>query len=81
MAYDISVINALATLRLLAVDPKIEDALNALDNAGVFTALDEQVDYADPSDILTMAMIRSLPVLDPAEWGDTTAADIIARRN
>ena len=81
MAYDNSVINALATLRLLAVDPEIEDALNTLDNAGVFTALDVQVDYADPSDIMTLAMIRNTSVLDPAEWGDTTAADIIARRN
>lgn len=59
-------------------------AVNVLDNAGVFAALDEQTDYASAEEILAESARMSLEdqypnTLDPAEWGDTTSADVVGR--
>jgi hypothetical protein len=53
--FDPEVVKALAYLRLhVQVDARasVKLAFDALDNAGVFAALDEQVDYAQAEDIL-----------------------------
>lgn len=58
------VITALATLREVARRnrsvTRVVDAINTLDNAGVFAALDEQVGYADAESILAEAAALSL---------------------
>lgn len=77
-------IKALAALRVYAATYPtmgLSDAINALDNAGVFADLDEQTDYASAEDILAEAALASVPnTLDPAEWGDTTSADVAVRQ-
>lgn len=59
---------------------RMAELVNALDNAGVFAALDEQTGYAAAEDILAEAagdaLNKELGALDPAEWGDTTRADM-----
>jgi hypothetical protein len=59
--------------------------VNTLDNAGVFAELDEQTDYASAEEILAEAALDALEQKsgrwavadpDPAEWGDTTRADM-----
>lgn len=55
--YDKNVIEALARLRAHAhpigrMDDEMRQCFNALDNAGVFAALDEQTDYASAMKIL-----------------------------
>jgi hypothetical protein len=82
MTYNDETIQALARLREVAREGSIgmfsgiARDLNTLDNAGVFAALDEQTDYAPAVEILAeVAVVASRP-LDPAEWGDTTAADL-----
>lgn len=58
------VITALATLREVARRnrsvTRVVDAINTLDNAGVFAALDEQTGYADAVEILAEAAAISL---------------------
>lgn len=69
---------ALAVLRNFAkkAGPSpIREAINALDNAGVFAEIDERNDYASAEEILAEAAVEGLAPLDPAEWGDTTRAD------
>lgn len=88
MTYSDATIRALATLREAATHPEVggmlRQAINALDNAGVFAALDEQTDYAPAVEILAESARKSvdeaLGALDPAEWGDTTRADQFARQ-
>jgi hypothetical protein len=51
MSYSNEVIEALGTLRTAArggyrLQPEVRAAINTLDNAGVFRALDEQSDYS-----------------------------------
>lgn len=89
MTYDPKVIEALARLRQVASEGRIgmfagiARDLNALDNAGVFAALDEQTDYAAAEEILAEAAIRETERdagLDPAEWGDLTRADLASHQ-
>jgi hypothetical protein len=63
---------------------RLLQAVNTLDNAGVFAALDEQTGYTAAEDILAEAASRSLDEaaggpLDPAEWGDLSRTDIARR--
>jgi hypothetical protein len=84
MSFDQNVIEALAWLRKGWDGDNSERAITAfetLDNAGVFAALDEQTDYASAEEILAesarMSLERRFPnTADPAEWGDTTTADM-----
>lgn len=84
MTYAPEVIEALALLRTFTgpgggkyLPGQIVQAVNTLDNAGVFAALDEQTDYASATEILAEAALASVPnTADPAEWGDTTSADM-----
>lgn len=75
-------IQALATLREAVqhsdeISNRLARTFKVLDDGGVFSALDEQTDYASAEDILAeSALSAASPVLDPAEWGDTTQADI-----
>lgn len=85
--YGDKVINALAALREAApgLPAEVRWAVDTLDNAGVFADLDEQTDYAPAIDILAESARRSLEeqypnILDPAEWGDTTTADVAERQ-
>lgn len=88
MTYDNEVITALARLRDYAStypSMGLSDAINTLDNAGVFAGLDEQTDYASAEDILAETYRAGLEAqypntLDPAEWGDTTSADVAERQ-
>lgn len=86
-AFSPGVIAALAVLRTFTgpgggqvLQGQVVQAINALDNAGVFAALDEQTEYAAAEDILAEAagdaLNKELGALDPAEWGDTTRADM-----
>ncbi len=71
-------------VRLAATE--LRDAINTLDNAGVFHEIDEAVDYASAEEILAESASYSLAKaqgrsvtagdVDAAEWGDTTAADM-----
>ena len=77
------VIEALRTLRKIAWGGDVEDAINVLDNAGVFKAIDEATGYdVDPEPVkvskcycessfqrLNMDHSEGCPC-DPAEWGD-----------
>lgn len=82
--YEQDVIDALAWLRSGWDGDNSERAIKAfetLDNAGVFSDLDEQADYAPAVDILAESALKSLNEaaggpLDPAEWGDTNRLDI-----
>lgn len=108
MTYSNEAITALALLRTFAgpeggrtLQGQVVQAVRALDNAGVFAALDEQTDYASAEDILAESAAISMASrsnpgipadralaamhntwhperaeLDPAEWGDTTRADM-----
>lgn len=71
------IINALRTLRGFASGPtlpgSVREAINTLDNAGVFAAIDEQTDYDVDGGLLAA---HQLPDVDAAEWGDTTRADM-----
>lgn len=98
--FDRKVINALAYLRAhAALDARenVQKAINTLDDAGVFAALDEQTDYASAEEILAESAAMHLtgqlmtldPALygpgvvrpvDPAEWGDTSALDMLRRQ-
>lgn len=85
---------ALAAMRIFANDAsrnslnqvsrEAADAINALDNAGVFAEIDERNDYASAEEILAESAARSveeeLGSLDPAEWGDTTRWDQVVRQ-
>lgn len=66
-------------------------AVDALDEAGVFAEIDEHNDYASAEEILAEAAldgavkarqadiaadVRTGHPVDPAEWGDTTRADM-----
>lgn len=85
MQYNDETIKALARLREVAREGAIgmfagiARDLNILDNAGVFAALDEQTDYASAVDVLAEAAVAASR-LDPAEWGDTTSADVARRQ-
>lgn len=86
------VIEALRTLREIArtcmAEVKVVEAFNALDDAGIFAAIDEATGYdVDPEPERVSRCTCALPPLfenhrpgcpgDPAEWGDmafTTAA-------
>lgn len=73
---------ALAALRSFAkkADPSpIREAINVLDDAGVFAGVDEHNDYASAEEILAEAARADTAPLDPAEWGDTTRADLARR--
>lgn len=60
---------------------QIVQAINVLDNAGVFAEIDEATHYASAEDILRAAAEKTYPnTLDPAEWGDTTSADVARRQ-
>jgi hypothetical protein len=83
MSFDPKVIAALAEVRKYASGQNrdVRRALNTLDNAGVFAALDEQTDYASAEEVLAESARMSLEgrfpnTADPAEWGDTTTADM-----
>lgn len=86
MTFDPKTIEALAQLRVYTSrypTMGVSEAINTLDNAGVFAALDEQTDYADAVDILAESAVKASADItfelnrpDPAEWGDTTAADM-----
>lgn len=101
MTYSDETIKALATLRQCAEQGRsgapLWEAINTLDNAGVFAALDEQADYASAVDVLAEAAVATCLCggsfdgrrggigcterePDPAEWGDTTAADVARRQ-
>lgn len=59
-------IEALKVLRNTVRDcppSPLRSAINLLDNAGVFAAIDEATGYGDPEP-------TPVPGLDPAEWGD-----------
>lgn len=82
MTYAPEVIEALAQLRYSAathsnLPANVKWAINTLDNADVFAALDEQTDYASAEAILAESALASVSnAADPAEWGDTTSADM-----
>lgn len=82
MTFSPETTEALAQLRVYASrypTMGVSEAINALDNAGVFAALDEQTGYADAVDILAESAIRDTERdagLDPEEWGDLTRADL-----
>jgi len=91
MTYTDATIEGLAHLRKYAATyptMALSEAINALDNSGVFAALDEQTDYASAEEILAESAVKAAnrererfeaetaPPLDPAEWGDTTRADM-----
>lgn len=83
MSFDPKVIEALAELRQYAATYPtmgLSGLINTLDNASVFAALDEQTDYASAVEILAesaaISLSRAGADLDPAEWGDTTSADM-----
>lgn len=70
---------ALALLRVWDHTPEIREALDALDNAGVFAEIDERNDYASAEEILAESALRDIERqngLDPEEWGDLTRADL-----
>lgn len=75
MSFDPKVIEALAVLRTFTgsggsqiLQGQVVQAINTLDNAGVFAALDEQTDYASAEEILAESAALSLGApLDPAE--------------
>ena len=83
---------ALAVLRSFAkkAGPSpIREAIDVLDNAGVFAEIDEHNDYASAEEILAEAAMEGLEQksgrwaqapLDPAEWGDTTRGDLLRRQ-
>jgi hypothetical protein len=80
--FEPKVIEALARLRQAHyADMDWQAAFNTLDDAGVFARLDEQTDYASAEQILAESAADSLRTAfpntaDPAEWGDTTSADM-----
>jgi hypothetical protein len=80
MTYSDETIKALAVLRSITSEdrerPEVIAAFNTLDNSGVFAALDEQTDYASATEILAESAAKAVAAVDPAEWGDTTAADM-----
>ena len=66
-------IAALTTLRQGArggyrVSPEVREAINVLDNADFFTAIDEEANE--------METAAQFAAVDPEEWGDTTRADM-----
>lgn len=70
---------ALAEVRMYAAGQNrdIRQALNTLDDAGVFAEIDEHNEYASAEEILAEAAVQSVTApLDPAEWGDVTRADM-----
>ena len=88
--YEPEVLEALAwilraTSEGMLSSSKLADHFRALDNAGVFSDLDEQTDYASAEEILEDTYRRGLEAqfpntADPAEWGDTTTADMAERQ-
>lgn len=75
---------ALANLRLIAqaagTSIRLRNAINTLDDARVFAEIDERYEYAAPADVLQEIAQATIPnTLDPAEWGDTTSADVALR--
>lgn len=87
--FEPEVIEALARLRNYAkhslVAGPVCEAIDTLDNAGVFARLDEQTDYASAEEVLAESARMSLEgrfpnATDPAEWGDTTRADMARRQ-
>jgi hypothetical protein len=60
---------------------ELVNAFALLDDAGVFAKLDEEKDYASAEEVLAesaaQSVAKSLGVLDPAEWGDTSALDML----
>jgi hypothetical protein len=66
MTYDDNVVRALQTLREAATHPSVgaslRQALNVLDNAGVFAAVDEQTGYDTDGGLLAA---HQLPDVDP----------------
>lgn len=83
MKYSDETIKALAALRTYAVrypSMGLSEAVNTLDNEGVFAALDEQTDHASAEDILREAALKEAEELygkpDPAEYGDLDALDL-----
>lgn len=79
MKYDSEAV-ALAHLRNPANLSRDErEAFNVLDNARVFASVDSRSGYAGWEEILEAAARDRHPAgqaLDPAEWGDTTRADM-----
>jgi hypothetical protein len=78
---------ALAAMRIFADDAsrnslnqvsrEAADAIHVLDNVGVFAEIDEANDYASAEEILAEIENAKIPnTADPAEWGDTTSADM-----
>lgn len=83
--YDQNVITALANLRTYAAkytQMRISDAINDLDNAGVFAAVDEQTGYASAEDVLAEhALMSAAGVLlhhEDRSYGYVPAADRLA---
>lgn len=69
--YDDKVIKALATIReftrregRVLLPGQVVQAINVLDNAGIFAALDEQTDYASAEEILAESALDSVRMAD-----------------
>lgn len=75
----LAVLRQAAMHRVHGMPSEFRDAINVLDNAGVFAEIDERNDYASAEDVLAEAAVTGLEPLDPAEWGDTTRADLSGR--
>lgn len=80
----LAVLRQAAMHRVHGMPSEFRDAINVLDNAGVFAEIDERNDYASAEEILAEAAVEGLEQksgrwaqapLDPAEWGDTTRED------
>ena len=56
------------------VDRRAQQAVELLDNADFFTAIDDAAADREASALLTAGSV------DPAEWGDTTGADMAAHQ-
>lgn len=88
-------LKALAVLRNFwrgsSTDEEVRDAIDTLDNGGVFAALDDVTGYDTApvistqsamdgkiyrSDGSVLSVPGSVEPLDPAEWGDTTREDM-----
>lgn len=75
----LAVLRQAAMHRVHGMPSEFRDAINVLDNAGVFAEIDERNDYASAEEILAEAAGADTVPLDPAEWGDTTREDLAGR--
>lgn len=73
---------ALATLRLEARKTSngrnVQQAMNVLDNARVFSVIDEATDYAAPMDVVQEAAEAAIPdTIDPADTPKTESIAVV----